>query len=45
MDKFKCPGSKINSTLKRQLKTGFKVVGEARDGDSALELIQNNKPI
>jgi DNA-binding NarL/FixJ family response regulator len=34
----------FRSTLKRQLKTGFKVVGEARDGASALELIQNHKP-
>jgi two-component system, NarL family, response regulator DegU len=34
----------FRSILKRQLKTNFKVVGEARDGGSALELVQNYKP-
>jgi DNA-binding NarL/FixJ family response regulator len=34
----------FRSILKRQLKTGFQVVGEARDGRSALELVQKYKP-
>jgi DNA-binding NarL/FixJ family response regulator len=34
----------FRSIIKRQLKSDFKVVGEARDGASALALVQTNKP-